>query len=552
MLAIIILATFWDVQNYDFVFDDGTYVDQNTHVRAGLTEKSILWALKTTDGGNWHPVTWLSLLLDHGLYGLNAGGYHWTNVLLHIANSILLFLLMNSMTGALYRSGFVAALFALHPLHIESVAWISERKDVLSTFFWMLTLWFYGHYVKKPHVARYCLVLCAFIFGLMSKPMLVTLPFVLLLFDYWPLNRTDLSSYKNVAFLIIEKIPMIALSIIISIVAYHAQHEVGAVATTEAYPLGLRLLNATVSYAEYIKKMVWPQGLAVFYPYFNILPLGKVCLSVLLLTAISFIAAIRGKSHPYLAVGWLWYLGTLIPVLGIVQVGSQAMADRYTYVPLIGLFIIIAWGIPELLERWQYKKIWLTAGAVTIIAILIVCSRIQAQVWENGLTLFSHAVAVTQKNYLAQGNLGVALAEQDDYEGAIFHYREALKIKPDYAVAHNNLGCALVKLGRQDEAIKHFHAALTSNPDYVSAQRNLADEYAKRGDYQKAIPLYLTALQAEPDNAELCNNLGVALAEKKNIKLAARYFESALRINPDYAEARDNLNIVRNNLNAVR
>ena len=349
LLAFIILATFWDVQNYDFVFDDGIYVTKNTHVRTGLTEKSILWTFTATEGGNWHPVTWLSLLLDHDLYGLNAGGYHWTNLLLHIANSILLFLSLNHLTGAAYRSGFVAALFAVHPLHIESVAWISERKDVLSTFFWLLTLWFYGHYVKKPDVARYCLILCFFILGLLSKPMLVTLPFVLLLFDYWPLKRADFSSNTNVASLIVEKVPLIVISLVMSIVTFYAQRKAGAVMAFDSIPPGLRVGNAIVTYAEYMKKMVWPQGLAVFYPFFNTLPSVKILLSVLLLAGISSFVAIRGKRQPYLAVGWLWYLGTLIPVIGIIQVGSQAMADRYTYVPLIGLSIMLAWGIPELL-----------------------------------------------------------------------------------------------------------------------------------------------------------------------------------------------------------
>ena len=545
LLAAIILATFWDVQNYDFVFDDGVYVTSNTYVRQGLTGENIKWAMTTTDAGFWHPITWLSLFLDHDLYNLNAGGYHWTNLLFHMANSILLFLLLNRMTGAIYRSGFVAALFAVHPLHIESVAWISQRKDVLSTFFWMLTMWFYISYVKKQCISKYLIVICVFILGLLSKPMLVTLPFVLLLFDFWPLNRTLLFSNKNVAFLLIEKVPLILISIIIGIITFYSEQKAGAVITLESIPLGLRVTNAIITYAEYIKKMVWPQDLAVFYPYFNTLSASNVFLSVLILTVISSFVANEVKKRRYLAVGWLWYVGTLLPVIGIIQIGSHAMADRYTYIPLIGLFIMIAWGIPELLEHWRYKKIWLTGSTVMIILIFIICSRIQTQVWENGITLFSHAITVTKKNYLAQSNLGVALAEHQDYEGAIFHYKEALKVKPDYAAAHNNLGAALVQRGRSDEAIKHFRAALKSNPNYVSAQRHLADELLKKGDYQEAITFYYKVLHIEPDDPELYNNLGVALAGNKNFTLAARYFSTALRINPDYTEARNNLQTIK-------
>ncbi len=346
------------------------------------------------------------------------------------------------------------------------------------------------------------------------------------------------------ALLILEKAPFVAISIFTSVITFYAQHKAGAVIALESIPLDLRLMNAIVSYTGYIKKMFWPHGLAVFYTYFGAMPLSKVFLSGLIFIVISYLAARQWRKHPYLIVGWLWYIGTLVPVIGIIQVGSQAMADRYSYIPLIGLFIMMAWGVPELLSSWPRKKIFLRIGAATIILVLIICSRTQANVWKNSITLFTHAISVTQKNYLAQSNLGVALMHQGDSEGAINHFSEAIRINPDYAIAHTNLGDALVARGKPDEAIKHFRRSLEIRPDYNRAQRYLADVQLRKGECDEAISLYNKVLQIEPDNPELYNNLGVALACRGKIERAAYYFEKAIRIKPDYTEARNNYKIV--------
>ena len=545
LLTIIIIITFWGIQHYDFVFDDAVYVTNNAHVTKGLTADNILWALTTTDAGFWHPLTWLSLLIDYELYGLNAGGYHWVNLLFHIGSTILLFLALNRMTGSLYCSGFVAALFAIHPLHVESVVWIAERKDVLSTFFWMLTMWLYVYYVNRPGVWRYCIVLCAFILGLLSKPMLVTLPFVLLMFDYWPLNRFGLSSNKKQAVsLVLEKAPLVVVSIIMIVVTFYTEQKAGVVLSFELVPPELRLMNVVVSYVEYIKKMFWPQDMAVFYPYFTTLPIGKVLLSGLVLIVISLFAVRQWKERPYLAVGWLWYIGTLVPVIGIIQIGSHAMADRYTYVPLIGLFIMMAWGTTEMMKHWSFNKYLIPVGAIAVIFILMTCSRIQLQVWKNSITLFQHAINVTTKNYLAHNNLGEALASKGEYEAAVYHYREAIKIRPNYALAHTNLGVILVLHSNFDEGIKHFHESLKIEPNYSRAQLYLADTLLRKGECDESIALYYKILQIEQDNPDLYNNLGVALACRGKINEAIHCFESAIKIKPDYAEARNNLKII--------
>ncbi len=546
LLAVITLITFWNVQSFDFVFDDGLYIGNNRHLSNGLTTESLRWAFKATEGGNWHPLTWLSLLGDSSLYGSNAGGYHWTNLLFHIANTLLLFLVLNRMTGAFYSSAFVAALFAVHPLHVESVAWIAERKDVLSTFFWMLTLWFYSRYAERPAAFEYCLVLCFFILGLLSKPMLVTVPLQLLALDYWPLQRFCPSGEKNrAARLLLEKAPLLFISITIGLVTLYTQQTAGALQPLTSASLSLRTMNALSAYVGYIKKMFWPQGLAVFYPYSADLPMSQVFLSGLLLLIISLFVIRNRKEHPYLATGWAWYIVTLLPVIGIIQVGRQAMADRYTYVPLIGLFIMLAWGIPELLRPWRHKTTGIPALATAIILVFAIASRIQSQVWENSITLFTHARNVTAGNYLAEGNLGVALAARRDNEGAIYHYREALRIKPDFVIARTNLGAALVKRGQSEEAIEHFRAALAINPHYGSALRQLADELLKKDVLEEAAALYQRALLKDPDNPELYNNLGIASARQGQLKLAEQYFQSALRINPSYAEARKNLSLIR-------
>nr|MBC8360831.1 tetratricopeptide repeat protein [Candidatus Desulfatibia profunda] len=471
-LVIAILAVYWQVRNYSFVnYDDSQYVTQNHNVQAGLTLESITWSFTAVQASNWHPLTWISHMLDCQLYGMNPGRHHLTNVLLHILNSLLLFLVFMRMTGKLWQSGFVAALFALHPLHVESVAWISERKDVLSTFFWMLSLWGYLRYVERPGVCRYLLLLFLFILGLMTKPMLVTLPFVLLLLDYWPLNRFQSGSsgdgnhsiQRPFDFgLVWEKIPLFLLSAVSSVTTYIVQKSGGAVNSLAAIPFHDRIANAIVSYVSYIGKMIWPNNLAVFYPYQKSILLWKVAGAGLLLVVVPVVIFRMVRTKPYFAVGWLWYIGTLVPVIGLVQVGAQGMADRYTYVPLIGIFVIIAWGVPDFMPKWRYRRIGFTVTIAAILAIMMITTRLQIRYWSNSVTLFEHALEVTVDNCIVHAKLGEALAGQGKIDAAVRHYHEALRIKPDFVAALLNLGVALKEKGELNEAINQFMASLSS------------------------------------------------------------------------------------------
>ena len=492
-LAVATLAVYWQVGSYEFVnYDDNYYISDNSHVQQGLTGDSIIWAFTATHIANWHPLTWLSHMLDCQLYGMNPTGHHLTNVFFHLVNTLLLFLVLKWMTGALWRSGFVAALFALHPLHVESVAWVAERKDVLSTLFWMLTMWAYLGYTKRPGVKRYLLILLFFALGLMAKPMLVTLPFVLLLLDYWPLGRIWLgqsgiehpvANQANIAAkkprtqifrLLLEKTPLFALAAVSSVVTFIVQKSGGAVKALETYPFNIRITNAMVSYFRYISKAIWPQKLAALYPHpGQSLPMWHAALAGLLLVVISTVVIRAGRRCPYLPVGWLWYVGTLVPVIGLVQVGEQAMADRYTYVSLIGLFIIIAWGVPELVKGWRQRRLALGVSAGVLLLGLMVCTWFQARHWKDTITLFTHAVNVTANNYVAHYSLGLALGKEGKLEESMEHSYKALRIKPDYADAHNNLGTALAKQGRMKEAAAHFSEALRINPDYQKARENL-------------------------------------------------------------------------------
>ena len=441
-LVIGILAVYWQVGNHEFVnYDDKDYITENQHVQAGLTLKSIAWAFTSTYASNWHPLTWLSHMLDCEIYGLNPRGHHFTNVFFHILNSILLFLIFKRMTGAFWKSAFVAALFAIHPLHVESVAWAAERKDVLSTFFCMLTMGAYILYVENQGIKKYLLTVLLFTLGLMAKPMLITLPFVLLLLDYWPLGRFNKRS--PALQLIWEKIPLFVLTAVSSIVTFLVQQK--AMSSLEVFPITARIFNALVSYLSYIVKMIWPFHLAIFYPYPGMPPVWQIAGACLLLVFISCIAIRTVRRYPYFAVGWLWYLGTLVPVIGLVQVGLQSMADRYTYIPLTGIFIIIAWGIPDLIAKWRYKKIGLFITTTTLISILMICTWSQVGCWRNSITLFSHAINVTENNSVAHNNLGSAFADQGKASETIKHYAEALRIDPMYADAHYNLGNAFTQ-----------------------------------------------------------------------------------------------------------
>ncbi len=542
--VISILAVYWQTGNYDFVdFDDDVYVFRNPYVRAGLTLESIRWAFTATHAANWHPVTWLSHILDVELYGLNPGQHHLSNVIFHIANTLLLFFVFRQMSGKIWQSAFVAALFALHPLHVESVAWVSERKDVLSTFFWLLTMRSYLRFVREPKFMTYLPVLLFFILGLMSKPMLITLPFVLLLLDCWPLER--LSAGRAI---ILEKIPLIAISGISLAVTFLAQKDWGAVGNSELYPFSLRISNALISYIRYIGKLFRPSDMAFFYPYSLSLPWWEAAGAGILLVFLSVVILRNLKHRPYLIVGWLWYLGTLVPVIGLVQLGGQSMADRYTYIPFIGLSVMAAWGIPELTAKQRHEKILLASASAAVFTILMLISSLQVRYWRNSITLFEHALAVTDNNYVAHNNLGVVLHRQGKTDEAIAHYSEVLRIKPRDADAHNNIGVLLADQGKTDEAVEHYTEALRLDPGLASAYNNMGIIMEKKGDSDAAVRYYSKALQVNPDYPEALNNMGLIFYRKGEINTAIAHFRHLLRIKPDSAEAHNTLGaaLVRN------
>ena len=560
-LALTTIAVFWQVRNYDFVnYDDLDYITENQHVQAGLARDSIIWAFTTGHASNWHPLTWLSHMLDCQLFGTNAGWHHLTNLLLHIANTLLLFAVLKQMTAALWRSAFVAAAFALHPLHVESVAWISERKDVLSTLFWMLTMAAYLRYVKRPGVSWYLLALLFFALGLMAKPMLITLPFVLLLLDYWPLHRFQLgktvknggrrkrksvntrSQWRVSYRLIREKVPFFILSAISSVVTFLVQQSGGAVAEISVFPLNIRITNAFISYLTYIEKMFWPSRLAMFYPHPGYKSsMWYALLAALLLLGISIWVIRLARKRRYLAVGWLWYLGTLIPVIGLVQVGEQALADRYTYIPLTGLFIIIAWGLGDLLAKWRYRKTVLGVSAMGVLLTLSICTNLQQRYWRNSTTLSEHALEVTDGNHVAHLCLADPLYKQGRLDDAVKHYTEALRVLYNYPRAHIGMARVLFAQGKLDGAIKHYNEALQIQPDSVEVLKNLGNAFYQQGKLKEAVREYQQVLQMLPDNPDAHNDLGVAIARQGKLNEAITHFTEALRIKPDFADAHSNL-----------
>jgi Flp pilus assembly protein TadD len=501
-------------------------------------------------------------MLDCEFYGLNPKGHHLTNVLFHMANTILLFVVLRWMTGAIWRSGLVAALFALHPLHVESVAWAAERKDVLSTFFWMLTMVAYMYYVKRPGTKRYLLVLVSFSLGLMAKPMLVTLPFVLLLLDYWPLNRfqpqatTGSVVYQPLGFrssgydkspvlrAVLEKTPLFVMSLLSCLVTVIAQQKAGAVSALEIVPFKLRIANGLVSLVAYMGKMIWPLDLVVFYPHpGSELQIWKPVAAGLFLLIVSTLALWVARRYRYVLVGWLWYLGTLVPVIGLVQVGEQAMADRYTYVPLIGLFIAVVWGFTDLVKGWRSRRYLVSVTAAVTLLALMAGSWLQVGYWKDSIRLFKHALEVTSNNYVAHYTLGNALAKEGNLAGSVSHYHKALQINPNFAEAHNNLGNALALQGNLTGAISHYHKALKINPDHAEAHRNLAVGLDRQGKHKEALQHYAEALRINPHDAQSHNNLGVALAEQGRLKEAVAHFTEALRIDPNFKEAQRNLEL---------
>lgn len=550
LLFITTLFVYWQVTDYNFInFDDDVYVTANAHVQSGLTLENVRWAFTTTYANFWHPLTWLSFMLDYELFGLKPGGFHFSSLFFHILNSILLFWVVRMMTGKVWQSAFVAALFALHPLHVESVAWISQRKDVLSTLFWILTMWAYVLYVRKPTVIRYILPLFLYILGLMAKPMLVTLPFILILLDFWPLGRFNFEPPpgKNVfssnLHLVWEKIPYFLITVIFSIITFYAQRSSDAPKAFVSFPLYTRVANALVSYFLYIKKTMLPFDLTLHYPHPGALPVWQAASAGVLLLGISIFAVLKARKIPYFIFGWFWFLGTLIPVIGLVQVGLHAMADRYTYISLTGLFIIFAWGFPDVLAKWRYQNIGLALLASIILCYFIAISWIQIGYWKNSLSVFEHAVQVTSNNYVAHNNLANALVTEDRADEAIPHYHEAIRLNPGDAQALNNLGFALAKTGHYEEAIENYGKALQLFPEYSKAHYNLGNALLAKGNLDGFIFHYATAMSIKPDSFEAYKTLGDILFKKGKIVEAIDLYYRALGIDPDSEETHTNLGI---------
>ena len=563
VLAIATLSIYWQVHNFAFVsFDDNVYITENEYVQQGINRDNLIWAFnpsKSDGQAYWHPLTWLSHMLDCQMFGLNSGAHHLMNLGFHIVNAILLFLALYLMTGAPWKSAFVAALFALHPINADSVAWVSERKNLLSTTFWMLTLLAYIRYARKPEIFRYFMIFCALALGLLAKPMLVTLPCVLFLLDYWPLGRINIGqqittandpnsgpTFKTVGIsrLFIEKIPFLALSIatialaVISI-QVNANNQL---IDTSAVPMKLRIGNAMVSYVAYLGKMVWPAQLAVFYPFPKIISLWQSFGAALFLIMVSALIVTNARKSPWLATGWLWYLGTLLPVIGLVQGGLwPALADRWAYVPFIGIFIILAWGVPAFIPECKLKKLGIGLTAATLLFCLSIATWIQAGFWKNSQTLFSHALAVTSGNYIAHNNLGNALFRQGRITEAAYQFGQSIKIQPDHAKAHYNLANALRELDKTDKAITHYLQAIDINPNYEKACNNLASLLLDLGRTDEAITYYKRTLLIDPHFPEAEYNLANAYKKIGHIDKAIYHYRLALKINPLNADTHYNL-----------
>jgi tetratricopeptide (TPR) repeat protein len=562
LLVLVTLALYWPVTGHDFVnYDDPDYVTANSHVQGGLNWQSIQWAFSNLEAGFWHPLTWLSILLDCQFYGLRAWGHHLTSVLLHAASTGVLFLALQRMTRATWRSAFVAGLFGWHPLHVESVAWVAERKDVLSGFFWMLPLLLYARYAEGrrqklegrgplsifhlPSSIFYFLSLFFFALGLMSKPMVVTLPLILLLLDWWPLQRrpfnTPSPKLKPMLPLIWEKVPFLAAALVCGVVTIYTVSGVGALGAATTFPLAGRIQNALLSYLGYLKQTLWPADLAVFYPYPETFPAWRAAgagLAGLLLSALLLWAP---RQRPYLAAGWLWYVVTLLPVIGLIQVGGFSRADRFTYVPLIGVFVALTWGTYELTRRWRHQVLALSVAGGAALLLCLGLTRQQLGYWQDSEALFRHALAVTENNYLAHLNLGNALDEQGQMDEAISQFQKASRLRPDYAPAHYSLGIALAKKGRMDEAIRQYQEAVRLKPDYALAHNNLGYGFLGKGQTDEAIRQFQEALRLKSDYAMAHYNLGVALVSKGQGEEAMRQFQEAIRLKPDDADAHNNL-----------
>jgi tetratricopeptide (TPR) repeat protein len=534
LLAAAVLVTYSQVLHFEFVtYDDPDYVTANAHVKAGLTWAGAAWAFGSSFAGNWFPLTWLSHMLDCELFGTDSGWHHFTNVLIHALSTLLLFAVLKRLTGARWKSALVAFLFALHPLHVESVAWVAERKDVLSGLFWVLTLWSYAAYTARPGTGRYVLTLLLFCLGVMAKPMLVTLPVVLLLLDRWPLARGTR---------VLEKVPFLAVSAAVSVVTYLVHQKVGATASSDLIPALVRFENSLTSYVVYVLKMLWPADLAVFYPYpqpWDTLLVPAVIAGIAL-AAVTVLALRAFPRRPYLTVGWLWYLVTLLPVIGLVQVGAQARADRYTYIPMIGLTIAFVWGASESLERWPRVRLALAAA---ICSACLVFTWLQLQYWRDSTALYQHAIAVTSENYLARFNLALVLDAQGSTSQAVERLRETVRIRPNFAVAHIELGELLARQGQNEQAARELRTALTLKPDSADTHLRLGSVLGAMGRNDDAVSEFSQGVRLAPDNADGHYDLGIAFAQGGKLEAAVHEFSAVVRLRPDDFEARYNLGL---------
>ncbi len=613
LLTVATAAVYYQVRDFDFTnYDDDLYITENIAVLMGLSREGLQWAFSTTAVANWHPLTWLSHMMDCQLFGLNPGAHHLVNLFFHLLNTALLFLVLKGATGAFWRSAFVAALFALHPLHVESVAWISERKDVLSTLFWLLATGAYLYYVRQPRLWRYAAVVVFFALGLMAKPMLVTLPLVLLLMDYWPLGRFRLDPVKPAAPapqppavrsgkkekkkrkdaaaparppearqqrpllpIFWEKVPLLCLSFVSSAITFYAQQKGGAVNTLLEIPLADRVVKALVSYGTYLWKMSCPVNLAYFYPFPQSWPVAAALGSILFIAGVTFFAVKTSRRYPYLAFGWLWYLVTLLPVIGLVKVGDAAMSDRYTYIALIGPFIAIAWGATELLANRPLGKAALAILAAVALAASMVLTYDQVGTWKNSKSLSTHALKVTKNNHVALNNLAVAYVTEGRNEEALLQLKKLEEMSPDNAFSQFNMAIILPFLGKPDEAVTRMKRALQLRPAFSERLQTLgkfylsvgqpdqaiayfdrairADKYDLKayagmgealdlkGRFGEALSYYGKALAWKPNDARLQNNMGFILIRQGRVDEAISCFREAIRISPNYARAHNNL-----------
>jgi Tfp pilus assembly protein PilF len=546
VLTLSTLAVFWQVCSFDFInFDDTTYVTINHHIKSGLSLEGLRWSFSTFDADFWHPLTWVSLMVDYQRYELNPGGYHMTNLILHVLTTLLLFWLLNRMTDSIWRSAFVAAAFALHPLHVETVAWIAKRKDVLCAFFWMLTLCLYVLYREKQSIKRYLFVLFSFFLALLSKSMVVTLPVIMILLDYWPLGLFHFQKDEtNILWKkLIEKTPLFILSAIFSIITIYARPYLKTLSEDHVfygYLLTSRLANAPIAFMTYLEKTFWPGNMAVYYPFALQIHLWKFLSSVILIIIISFGVIKAMKRLPCLFVGWLWYFITILPVIGIMQVSPRIQSDNYTYLPSIGIFIMVAWGIPLLVSREEIQKKILFPLSIIILTVLAILSWQQCGHWKNSIELWNHTLRVTKNNYMAHNNLALFLAEHGRKEEAIEHFSRVISIKPKVAKSYFNRGICYCEIGRYHLAILDFNTAITLKPDYFLAYNNRGIAYAETGQYQKALEDFDKAIRLNTNYSDGYYNRGCAYNKIGEYTLTIKDFNDAIRLNPNFTEGYNN------------